>query len=243
MDVLQNSKDYLIQSLELAHLADEYGNHDKDKAKNKSKIKWKLSFICIVQALELLCKKCLSDINLKLVYKDIDLKTSDLNRLINFGEIRFNKDDIRVIEKSVRLRNDFVHYNVQLHTEELKTLFYRLLKIYTEIYIEFIDKKFYLNSNNSRGYGNFMYYADHLVPYRGSEINKEHLQEEIDNVKENQKYHYYIKNGKRFKRVVYGTEIEKFPELFIEGRGTAVYDYNHCDDCLAKKRRVSWVFL
>ena len=35
IDVLQNSKDYLNQSLELAEIADEFGNHNEERANIK----------------------------------------------------------------------------------------------------------------------------------------------------------------------------------------------------------------
>ena len=83
IDVLQNSKDYLNQSLELAEIADEFGNHNEERANINAKIKWKLAFICIVQALELICKKCLSDVNNKLIYKDIDATLTSNKSTIN----------------------------------------------------------------------------------------------------------------------------------------------------------------
>ena len=62
LDVLQNSRDYIRQSIELADIADEFGNHDKEKSNRDSKVKWKLSFICLVQAFELLTKGVLMDL-------------------------------------------------------------------------------------------------------------------------------------------------------------------------------------
>lgn len=244
LDVLQNSRDYIRQSIELADIADEFGNHDKEKSNRDSKVKWKLSFICLVQAFELLTKGVLAEINTCLVYKDIDIdvdgfsKTINLSlaisRLTSFSDIQYTESDIILINKAIRFRNDFIHYDVKLYTEELKLIYCRLLKLYTRTYTHFIEKAFFLNSNNSRGYGNFMHFVDYLVPFRGNEIRKDQMDEIKREIIENQKYHFYVENGNKYNRVVYGTEKERFPELFSNERDGSVYEYKYCDDCLAK---------
>lgn len=245
MNILQNSKDYLNQSLELADIADEFGMHDEEKADKKSKIKWKLAFICVVQALELLTKKVLVDINPCLINKDIDRGIGDFQKTINlsvainrlkvFSNYQINESNFGLVNKAIRLRNDFIHYDVQLYTEDLKTVYCRLLKIYTQIYTEFIEKDFYLNIYNSRGYGNFMFYVDNLIPFRGSEIFKEQLEDEEKTIKENQKYHYYISEGIKYPRIKYGTEVDRFPELGSDEKNCEGYNFTYCPDCLAKK--------
>lgn len=244
LDILQNSRDYIRQSVELADIADEFGVHDEEKSDIDSKVKWKLSFICLVQAFELLTKGVLEEINVCLVYKDIDndadgfSKTINLSlaisRLASFSDIQYTESEITLINKAIRLRNNFIHYDVKLRTEELKSKYCRLLKLYTKTYTHFIEAEFFLNIYNSRGYGNFMHFVDYLVPFRGSEINKDQLDEVKQEIEENQKYHFYIENGTKYNRVVYGTEKERFPELFSSERQGAVYEYKYCDDCLAK---------
>ena len=245
MDILQNSKDYLNQSIELADIADEFGNHDEDKANKNAKIKWKLAFICIVQSLELLCKNILHEINDKLIYKDIDTDTNGFSitinlstaicRIMNFSDITFDESEKLLIDKSIRLRNDFIHNNVKLHTEELKVLYCRLLKLYNRLYLRFIDTEFFISSKTSRGYGNFMHFAEYLVPFRGNEVRKDELDEIKISIKENQQYHFYLRDGIKYERIKYGDEIKKFPELFVENVSTGIYDYEHCDDCAAIK--------
>ncbi|MFI3211722.1 MAG: hypothetical protein R3Y24_00090 [Eubacteriales bacterium] len=244
LDILQNSIDYVKQSIELADIADEFGNHDKEKSNNDSKVKWKLSFICLVQAFELLAKGVLTEINTCLVYKDIDKeidgfsKTINLSlairRLTSFSDIQYTELDINLINKAIRFRNEFIHYDVKLYTEELKVIYCRLLKLYTRTYTYFIENDFFLNANNSRGYGNFMHFADWLVPFRGAEVRKDELSEIKKEIKENQKYHVYVENGNEYKRVIYGKEKELFPELFDNERDSLLYEYKYCDECMAQ---------
>lgn len=244
LNVLQNSRDYIKQSIELADIADEFGTHDKEKSDSNSKVKWKVAFICLVQGFELLAKEALEDINPCLIYKDID-KESDgfsktinlslaISRLISFSDLQLYDSDINLINKSVRYRNNFIHYDVKLHTEELKTIYCRLLKLYSSIYIHFVKTDFFLDASNSRGYENFIYFTEHLVPFRGSEIRKDQLVEVKKEIEENQRFHYYFENGTKHKRVIYGSEKERFPELFDNERTGAEYTYKYCDDCLAK---------
>jgi hypothetical protein len=243
LDILQNSKDYLIQSIELASIADEFGNHDSERADRNSKVKWKLGFICLVQATELLVKVILEDINQCLVYKDIDAnlgvfsKTINLsiaiNRLITFTDFNISEADINLIKKAIRFRNDFIHYEVKLHTEDLKTVYCRLLKLYTNIYRYFLDKEFYVDSY-PRGYDNFMSFTDYLVPFRRREIRKDLLEEVKQEIIENQKYHFYIHNGIKYRRVTYGSELDRFPELRAFKDDKSIYEYKYCDDCSAK---------
>lgn len=245
MNMLQNSKDYLEQSIELADIADEFGNHDKERANKYAKTKCKLAFICVVQSLELLCKSILYKINDKLIYKDIDKEPNSfsttinlsnaVNRIISFTELSFDESEIKLINKSIKLRNDFVHNSVKLYTEELKVLYCRLLKLYTKIYLYFFDGESLFPRGINRGYDNFMYFAEHLVPFRGNEVRKYELEDIQEEIRENQKFHFYIRDGIKYKRIKYGDEILRFPELFEKYESLNAYTYEHCGDCSAIK--------
>lgn len=76
MNLIENSQDYVINALELFHVADEYGTHVKEKSVMENKAKWKLAFVSLVQALELLLKCGLEQINPVLIYEDIDTPRS-----------------------------------------------------------------------------------------------------------------------------------------------------------------------
>lgn len=245
MNLLENSEDYLEQSIELAVMADEFGNHGKDKTNKYLKAKWKLAFICMVQSLEVLCKSILYEINEKLIYKDIDIEPnifSDtinllvaVNRIMSFTELSFDKSETKLINKSIRLRNSFVHNSVKLYTEELKVLYCRLLKLYTKIYLYCIDIEFFVSKNSNRGYASFMHFTEYLAPFRGDEIRKDELDGVLKGIQENQKYHFYIKEGIRYKRVKYGDEVLRFSDIFKKYEGSNVYDYEYCGDCSAVK--------
>lgn len=63
MNLIENSQDYVINALELFHVDDEFGIHVKEKAVMGNKAKWKLAFVSLVQAFELLLKCGLEQIN------------------------------------------------------------------------------------------------------------------------------------------------------------------------------------
>lgn len=64
MNLIENLQEYIINALELFHVADEYGTHVKEKAVLENKVKLKLAFVSLVQAFELLLKCGLEQINL-----------------------------------------------------------------------------------------------------------------------------------------------------------------------------------
>lgn len=63
MNLLENSQDYIINSLELYSVADEYGTHRIENSNKENKAKWKLAFISLVQGFEILLKYGLEMIN------------------------------------------------------------------------------------------------------------------------------------------------------------------------------------
>ena len=54
MSLSENSRDYIVNALELYFVANEYGTHRREQSIIENKAKWKLAFVSLVQAFELL---------------------------------------------------------------------------------------------------------------------------------------------------------------------------------------------
>lgn len=238
---LQSSSiDYFEQSLELAHLADEYGTHRYEKSNLKNKLKWKLAIICITQAIEILCKYVLEGINPKLVFKNIDCDEKTFNetisigvaylRIKNFTDFLSTDIEDNLIRKTSQLRNKFIHYDVTIQTEYIKDVFCRLTKLYVRLYSELIAPFPFEYEKDSR-YMNFIHFADNLVIFRGEEVNRDFLEEFKSEIVESSKHEYYTNNDNKYKRIRFGEEIE----LLGLSKNDSIYGWEYCDDCSAKQ--------
>ena len=102
LNLLENSIDYLENSLELFEIADEGSTHEDTQSNIENKRKWKLAFITLIQSIELLLKEALFRENHNLIYDDIDSiniqrgKTINLitalNRILNLTNYKIEGD-------------------------------------------------------------------------------------------------------------------------------------------------------
>lgn len=165
LNLIENSLDYLLNSLELFYIANEHGNYDEERINILNKIKWKFTFISMVQAYELLLKEYLYHIQKNLIYENIDDTNIGANsktisfkkaiiRLNNFSDIKYTEQEILFLNKCSDIRNEFIHYKVLIKPEQLKSNYCQLYYIYNELYKRLrkdknINKEFPTNSSVS----------------------------------------------------------------------------------------------
>lgn len=249
-DLLENSYDYIRSSFDLYFIADEYGNHDEQRTEIENKVNWKLAFVTMVQAVELLLKEILYRIHQNLIYEDIDLeKVTDkktvnfqqaLNRIDNFSNKSIESEKKLFLMNCSKLRNEFVHYKVSIQSEQIKSKYCKLYSIYKELYSTFIGKE--INYNTRKHFNiqvDILYFNENIVVFRGREIDKNDLIDIKNQFIENSKYKYYItKHGQKVERIRYGSESKKIHEIFKEVHNYVFSNldiYEICDECLAKQ--------
>lgn len=111
------------------------------------KLKLKLSFILLCQSSELLLKSILYDIQEKLIYSNIDLQSFDnahsvnflsaINRINNFTNYNISVNDKKVLEKCNKMRNEFIHYKVNINFSQLRQEYLSLFIVYERIHTFF----------------------------------------------------------------------------------------------------------
>lgn len=142
LSLLQNSHDYINNSFDLYKIADEYGTHDEQRAVFENKVKWKLAFVTMVQAFELLLKEVLYRIHPKLIYENIDTENITekntisfrhaLIRIKNFTNFSIENEDKLFLINCLKLRNAFIHHKVNIQSEQIKSKYCKLYSLYTK---------------------------------------------------------------------------------------------------------------
>lgn len=255
LDLLQNSYDYFHISLMNYKIADEYGNHDEDICNQLDKQKWKIAFITMVQAVELLLKESLYRFHPKMVSQDIDkcegsiVKTITIDQAIirinSFLPNKIDKEKTEFIKSCAILRNEFIHFKVNTSSEELKKKYAMLFRIYEHIHELYIGSEIITLENNQKMIMmELNYFTDDMVIFKGQEMSKKNYDQLIIDIEENKKYHFYITvNGEKLKRFRYGYEVEELGQKYIDAHGIEVDDIKeylyrsrtYCGACEAKK--------
>lgn len=245
MNLIENSQDYVINALELFHVADEYGTHVKEKSVMENKAKWKLAFVSLVQALELLLKYGLEQINPVLIYEDIDTPTLSLektvkystamNRLANFSMNPFSKEEKDFIKKCFVYRNRFIHCTVEIHTEELKSKFAKLYTLYCKGYKFFLKQDFSLaNQKLQSVHQELFLFLNEWTIFRGEEVRKQDLNEIKQELERWGKHSYFTTSkGEKVERIAFGKERDFVPSVY--NTSDAVFNRDYCDDCGTKQ--------
>ena len=144
MNTIENSYDFLLNSLDFYKIADEFGTHDPDTSNLSHKKKWKMAFISLVQATELLIKDILASIHPLLVFENIDIPIQQNEKTVSFskaiGRLKNSNNDAisdeecSFLKSCARTRNDYIHSEVTVSTPELKPKFCKLLQIYLTLH-------------------------------------------------------------------------------------------------------------
>lgn len=237
LDILSNSVDYLKHSLECYYIADENGEYG-DFATFDKKVKWKMAWISLSQAIEILLKYGLYCINAGLIYDNIDaskfgedIKTVDASksmiRLKNLGNLPLSQEEIEYVDRGFKTRNRFIHYKVEMECDKVKESYAKLFSIYKKLYEKYTGKK-----NVEYGETKDLYnkldtelsnFAENLVIFRGFEIYKSELERLKKEIEFNQKNCFVVdNNGNRFQRIKY------YSNMLDDNRL-----YRYCGDCCA----------
>lgn len=251
LNLKNNSYDYLINAIDIYEKSTNHGDHHLTTYYQKLKLK--LSFILLCQSYELLLKSILYDEQENLIYTNIDLEgfgnantvsfLNAINRVNNFTNYKINEEDKRILKKCNDIRNNFIHYQVNIHFAHLRQEFLNLFVLYDSLHTHFygsyikipyledfklekqlnIKKKSILNDIN-------------FTIFRGKDFLKEYLPEYKEVISKNKQYDYYISNDdKKQKRVKMGEENNFLKNIGKYDCLSELYEREYCHDCLAQK--------
>lgn len=240
LDLLENSYDYLNETLRYYKKIGYNETHDPDRDSIEEKKKWKTTFILLVQAVELLIKEKLYRINPILVYEDIDIKNNDngkvigysksVDRLANFNPKLITETDKQFLKSCGNVRNQCIHYKVSLNSIEIKIKYCKLFELYTKLHSKCFRKK-YTNEEYKDQIDNILTNAKDLVVFRGNEYNSKMLAWYKNELKIGQEYCYGIFNKTAYERVKYGNE----QKIYLHFYGEVLFESGcrYCGDCAA----------
>ncbi len=240
LDLLENSYDYLNETLRYYKDLGYNETHDPDRDSIDEKKKWKTTFILLVQAVELLIKEKLFRINPVLIYEDIDAKNNDnskvigysksIERLSNFNSNLIPESDIQFLKSCGNIRNQCIHYKVSLNSIEIKKKYCKLFQVYLKLHRLCFRKK-YANESYKSQIDNILKNAKDLVVFRGNEYNSKMLVWYKNELKKGQQFCYGIANKIAYDRVKYGNEskvdLQFYGEVFVNN------ECRYCGDCAA----------
>lgn len=218
MDLLENSYDFINSSL----LYYSYCN-DNPRA-------WKLTFINLVQGIELMIKEKLRRENKFFVYENIDkpkntisLSTA-LDRMINILDIPLAKQDIETIRKAIHIRNQMMHYEVDSSIIELQSNYSILFEFVTSFHYRFLGSELHDNIREELWEVEaelIKFFRSELLIYNAEEVHKNFPKDFLES-----KYiEEYEIIGIGYPRIRYGNE--KYGELKLTFQ-------NKCSECLVK---------
>lgn len=240
LDLLSNSYDYIYNSFDLYDIANEDGIHDEQRSDIRNKVKWKLAFVSMVQAVELLLKEGLYRIHPCLIYENIDFDKSvektvsfqqAINRINNLNDYLIDINKKKFLINCSKIRNDYIHYKVSVESEKIKAKYCMLYYIYKELHNKIIKKEieFYDKDYKDIEHEIIEYHKNWTV-FRGSEFLKNTVEDLKVEINENSKLKYYITNeNKKVERIKFGAENQHRNE-FINNDELEI-----CDDCCAKQ--------
>lgn len=239
LDLIENSYDYLSESLMYYknYCYDE--THDPDRDDLILKRKWKTTFILLTQAIELLVKEKLSRINPQLVFENIDIKNNDLSKTITFSKAfdrLLNLDssvlknvDIDFIKKCINVRNSCIHYKIKMNSIDIKQKYCKLFEQYLILHKNIIGKK-YVNNEYKYQIQDIEVKAKDFIVYRGNEYRKKELEKYQKQFNNSQELCYAVSEKHAYERLKYGEENRIYSFLGYD------FDTNNCrfcGDCLA----------
>lgn len=220
--LLENAYDFLNNSLYYYHLAT-----TEDYPEDFKKY-WKFSLVDIVQTMELLFKEVLRRENEFFIYENIDNPkhtvsiSKALHRLKNIIKLDLEQKDEIVITKAIELRNQIMHFEMELDIKELSSIYTVIFEFLHSFHLRFLSEE--LHEKIQPEYWEeeallIEQFQKEFVLYNGIEIMKEYAIE----IAESQLFTTFKIHGMEYKRIKYGDEQSNFT-LPI-----------HCVDCSVKK--------
>jgi len=249
LDLIENSYDFLLESLSIYKTASFDDMHDPQKANVKYKKKLKNAFVLLVQATELILKEVLNKINPALIFENIDAPNIErqktiqylksIERIYNLKSDFFSIEEKQFLENCGKLRNDFIHFKPNYESFDLKMKYCKLYALYKKIYRNINKKKLEFEEDEYRQLDHIITRkSQKLILYRGIECTKKQLDCFKSELEKSQKYSilYDEKESRYYYRVIYGKENELYYNI---GKETYISDFytkfTYCDDCVAKQ--------
>jgi len=218
MNLLENAYDFVNSSLYFYRFSE-------DDARS-----WKIAFINIVQAIELMAKEKLRRTNKFLVFENIDnpkntisLATA-LDRMIKILELPLDKKDVDNIRKAIQIRNQMMHYEIDLSVFELKAKYSVLFEFATSFHYRFLDFELHDHIDEAlwEEEAQLMeFFKSKFVIYNSEEVYSAFPKEML----EAQFIQEYEICGKFYPRIKYGEE------KYGEGES---HRRERCGDCFVK---------
>lgn len=237
LNLLENSYDYLCESCKYFVVADEYGLHDAKLASYENKKKWKMSYVTLVQAFELLLKEGLRTISPILIYEDIDRVinvnsktvsgTKAIIRLSNCNIDLLNKENMDFIKKCIEKRNAYTHCDVEIDSTIIKPSYCKLFELYINLHNKMLPNhqsklEMTLKEKCSK-YENILEFTNNYVIFRNEEMRISDKEEFLKEIAINKYTGTCVDvDGKTFQRIPYGAEGYDAEAL-----------WNYCPDCYA----------
>ncbi|QPC47371.1 hypothetical protein [Mangrovibacillus cuniculi] len=221
MSLRENAYDFLHNSLYFYHLAS-----DQEYPEDYKRF-WKFALVDLVQSIELIFKELLIRENEFLIYENIDKPkhtvsiTTGLNRLKNIVRINFEDKDELILKQAINLRNEIIHFGIELDLKELSTIYTVLFEFLYSFHYRYLDEE--LHENIHEEYWEeeatlIEQFKNELVIYGGVEISKDYAIE----IAESQLFTNFTSRGKEYKRIKFGDEYNWFKQT-------------NCGDCAVKQ--------
>lgn len=238
LNLIENSYDYLCESCKYFVIADEFGLHDEKLASYENKIKWKMSYVTLVQAFELMLKEGLKTISPILIYEDID-KAINVNsktvsgakaitRLSNCKIEMLNKENMDFIKKCIEKRNTYIHCDVEIDSASIKPSYCKLFELYIKLHNKVLpDNQTNLEEilkEKCNKYENILAFTDDYTIFRNEEMRKSDKELFLKDIATNKYTGTCVDiNGNVYERIPYGSE-EFCAEVDL---------WEYCPDCSA----------
>lgn len=216
MNLLENSYDFINSSLLYYSFCS-----DNPRA-------WKLTYVNLVQGIELMIKEKLRRENKFLVYENIDKPKNTvslslaLDRMINILDIPLDKQDIETIRKAIQIRNQMMHFEVDSSIIELQSIYSVLFEFATSFHYRFLKSELHDNIREELWEveaGLIEFFRSELLIYNAEEVHKKFPKDFLES-----KYiEEYEIVGIGYPRIRYGNE--KYGDLVLTFS-------KKCSDCL-----------
>ncbi|WP_152619445.1 hypothetical protein [Cohnella kolymensis] len=167
-----------------------------------------------------MAKEKLKRSNKFLVYENIDnpkntisLSTA-LDRMLNILELPMDMSDVETIKKAIKLRNQMMHYEVDLSIHELRAKYSTLFEFLTSFHFRFLDGELhnFIEDHLWEEEANLMeFFRQEFFVYNSEEVHRKFPKDFLES-----KYiEEYLISGQAYPRVRYGNEpIRKWNETY-----------------------------
>lgn len=240
MNLLENSYDFISETLRYYKELGYNETHDPDRDSIEEKKRWKTTYILLVQAVELLIKEKLFQINPQLIFDNIDISNNDtskvigysksIDRICNLKPSILDEEKKQFLKTCGNIRNQCIHSTVKLNSIEIKIKYCKLFELYLKLHSSFFRKK-YTNKDYKYQIDNIVQNAKDMVVCRGNEYTKKDLKWFKKEIEKGQYFCYGISKKIAYERVKYGNESSVYLKFY--GREMFENNYKYCGDCSA----------